>query len=260
VKWAGGKRQLLGEILSRLPGDRFFGTYHEPFLGGGAVFFGLRPGRAVLSDSNDRLIRTYRAVRDNVDAVVARLQACRNDLAFFTRMKAMVPDGLPDAELAGWFIYLNKTGFNGLYRVNRDNVFNISFADNGARICDEDGLRACSRALALAELRCEDFTSVLDRAQPGDIVYFDPPYVPVTRTASFTSYTAAGFGPGDHARLRDVALQLKRKRVCVLVSISSAALVSRLYAEDFECIPVSAARAINSNGSGRGRVKELLLR
>lgn len=257
LKWAGGKRQLLPEILKRLP--KGVGCFHEPFLGGGAVFFGLRPGRAVLSDRNERLIRCYRGVKESVEDVIAILKTYRNEKRFFLRMRQRQIDAGSDAEVAAWMIFLNKTGYNGLYRVNSKNQFNVPFGDNrGKQIFDELNLRACSRALADADLRCEDFARVLDRARPGDAAYFDPPYVPLSGTSHFTSYTSSGFGMDDQRRLRDVALSLKQRGVFVLISNSAAPAVHELY-EGFERVPVQAARTVNSNPAGRGKITELLM-
>jgi DNA adenine methylase len=259
LKWAGGKRQLLGEIVARLPRD--IGTFHEPFVGGGAVFFALRPRAAILCDRNERLIRAYRGVRDRVPEVIEILAACRNEKRFFLEMRKKSIDECSDAEVAAWLIYLNKTGFNGLYRVNSRNEFNVPFADNqGANFCDSDNLRACAAALAPADLKCEDFAAVLDRARPGDVVYFDPPYVPLSGTSSFTSYTSDGFGSKDQERLRDVALELRNRGIFVLLSNSSAPLVRRLYGLPFDCIEVAAARSVNSDPKGRGRITELLIK
>jgi DNA adenine methylase len=259
VKWAGGKRQLLGEIVARLPKE--FGAFHEPFVGGGAVFFAVEPARAVLSDMNERLIRSYRGIKHDVDGVIEILKTYRNNKAFFLKARKRSIDAGSDAEVAAWFIFLNKTAFNGLYRVNSKNQFNVPFGANAsARICDEANLRACAAALANAELKCEDFSAVLDRAQPGDVVYFDPPYVPLSVTSSFTSYTSQGFDMKDQARLRDVALELRRRGVFVLVSNSSAPAVRELYQADFECADVSAFRLVNSNVKARGRITELLIK
>jgi len=259
LKWAGGKRQLSKEILSLLP--KTFGTFHEPFLGGGAIFFGLSPKAAVLSDRNERLIRAYRGIRSSVEEVINILKTFRNDKPFFLAMRRRLVDSGSDAEVAAWMIFLNKTGFNGLYRVNSRNEFNVPFAANkGARFCDEDNLRACSAALAPADLRCEDFEAVLDRAKPADIVYFDPPYVPLSITSYFTSYTSRGFEMKDQVRLRDVAVELRNRGVFVLVSNSSAPVVRELYETHFECVPTSALRLVNSDPKGRGRITELLIK
>lgn len=258
LKWVGGKRQLLPVLTSHVP--HRFGRYHEPFLGGGALFFHLRPGRAVLSDTNARLIRTWRGVRDAVEDVIALLAAYPHDRAFFEQKRAEPIDERSDAEVAAWFIYLNRTGFNGLYRVNRRNIFNVPFgAYANPTICDADLLRMASATLADTELHVEDFGVVLDRAEPGDFVYFDPPYVPLSATSSFTSYTADGFGMPEQARLRDTARALKERGVHVLLSNSSAPAVHELYADGFSRTPVSAARAINCDATKRGSVTELIL-
>lgn len=259
VKWAGGKRQLLPELLRYVP--KQFGTYHEPFLGGGALFFALKPLRAVLSDDNRRLVRAYFGVRDAVDRVVELLATYPHNKGFFLRMRELDIDSRSDAEHAAWLIYLNKTAFNGLYRVNSKNVFNVPFGRYATpNICDEPNLRACSAALDGADIRCEDFSAVLERAKPGDFVYFDPPYVPLSASSYFTSYTADGFGMEQHIRLRDVARELKGRGVHVLLSNSSAPTVHELYADGFERIPVFAARSVSSKASGRGKIEELIIR
>ncbi len=257
MKWAGGKRQLLTAILGQIP--QVFGTYHEPFLGGGAVFFALSPGQAFLSDSNQRLVRCYRGIKEHVDDVIALLSGYKRNRRFFEGMRRQEIDAGSDAEVAAWFIYLNKMGFNGLYRVNSKNRFNVPFGDNkNALICDEENLRACSRALVHAELNWEDFEKVWDRAKPNDLVYFDPPYVPLSATSYFTSYTVGGFTGEDQIRLRNLALRLKEKNVHVLLSNSSSAV--ELYSKDFSVIEVLAARAVNSKAERRGKITELLIR
>lgn len=258
LKWVGGKRQLLPAMAAHVP--HRFGRYHEPFLGGGALFFHLRPQAAVLADTNARLIRTWRGVRDRVDDVIALLASWPHDRTFFEALRASAVDEGTDAEVAAWFIYLNRTGFNGLYRVNRKNLFNVPFgAYTNPTICDADVLRAASAALANTALEIEDFAAVLGRAEPGDFVYFDPPYVPLSATSSFVSYTAGGFGMPEQARLRDTARALKERGVHVLLSNSSAPAVHELYQEGFTRTPVAASRAINCDASKRGAVMELLL-
>jgi DNA adenine methylase len=259
LKWAGGKRQLLPALLRHIP-ERF-PRYFEPFVGGGALFFSLRPRRAVLADVNERLIRTYKGVRDHVDDVIGLLQGYPHNEKFFYKLREVDIDVRTDAEVAAWFIYLNKTGFNGLYRVNRRNLFNVPFGryDNPA-ICDETTLRPCSAALAETELLVADFEVVVAKAKRGDFVYFDPPYVPLSATSSFTSYTSGGFGPEGQKRLRDVALKLKKRGTNVLLSNSSAKSVRDLYKKGFEMSEVSATRFVNSKASGRGAITELIIR
>lgn len=258
IKWVGGKRQLLPELRARVPSK--FGRYFEPFVGGGALFFDLAPGRAVLSDANKHLIATYRGVRDDVDGVIARLRESPYDEAFYYRLRAYGFDAKSDAEAAARFIYLNKTCFNGLYRENKAGKFNASFGRyTNPTICDEEALRACSAVLKEAHIAVSDFEAAVSDAEAGDFVYFDPPYVPLTATSNFTSYTLGGFTHADQVRLRDVALTLKASGVHVLLSNSSAEAVRDLYSDGFVVEEVSARRAVNSKASGRGAVKELVI-
>jgi DNA adenine methylase len=261
LKWAGGKRQLLTELLHHTP--RNLRRYHEPFLGGGALFFALKPARAVLSDVNLRLIRTYRGVKSDVEGVIELLEGYRerHSSEFFYELREVDIDRGSDAEVAAWFIYLNKTGFNGLYRVNRDNRFNVPFGRYARpAICDSVTLRACARALKGAEILHIDFEQAVERAERGDFVYFDPPYAPLSATASFTSYTSGGFDAAAQERLRDTARKLKRRGVRVLLSNSDMPLVRELYKSGFKVEEVSALRPVNSKASKRGAVTELLIR
>lgn len=258
IKWVGGKRQLLPELLQRVPGS--YGRYFEPFVGGGALFFEMQPRAAALTDVNARLIRTYRGVRNSVEEVIALLDTYPHSEEFFYGLRSAPIDAATDVEVAAWFIYLNRTCFNGLYRVNRKNGFNVPYGRHAnPTICDAETLLACSAALQGASLEAADFEQAVADAQPGDLVYFDPPYVPLTVTSSFTSYTADGFGSADQQRLRRVALELKHRGVHVLLSNSSAQMVRELYAEHFVVHEVDARRSVNSKGSGRGSVKELLM-
>jgi DNA adenine methylase len=214
----------------------------------------------VLADVNARLIRTYRGVQNNVDEVIDLLRSYPHNPAFFYKFREKNIDAGSDAEVAAWFIYLNKTGFNGLYRVNRHNRYNVPFGRYAnPKICDEPTLRACSEALAGTELLVEDFENVVARAERGDFVYFDPPYVPMSTTSSFTSYTANGFAEAEQTRLRDTAKTLKQRGVRVLLSNSSAPLVRNLYGDGFDVIEVSATRAVNSKATARGAIVELLI-
>jgi len=260
VKWAGGKRQLLREIARHAP--KTFGTYHEPFLGGGAVFFSLPLGtRARLSDVNERLIRTYQGIQSDVDGVIALLKSYPHDRDFFEEMRQREIDGCSDVEVAAWFIYLNKTGFNGLYRVNSKNRFNVPFGRyKNVRYVKEANLRACAEALKTAVIKHQDFSSALKHVVPDDFVYLDPPYVPLSTTSNFTSYTAVGFTGADQERLRDAVRDLKRRGAHILLSNSSSA--ASLYDDRsvFETIRVLASRPVNSKGDGRGKIAELLIK
>jgi DNA adenine methylase len=265
LKWVGGKRQLLSEILRHAPPS--FARYHEPFVGGGAVFFHLRRTLscpAFLTDSNRRLIRAYLGVQRDVEGVIALLQEHQRQHGkpYFQKMREQRDiDSATATEVAAWMIYLNRTGYNGLYRVNSSNIFNVPFGKyEKPTICDEETLRACAKALVGAELETAGFESVLDRARPGDFVYFDPPYKPVTTTANFTTYTSEGFGDTDQVRLRDVAWELKKRGVNVVLSNSNSRFIEELYRDGFTRIKVGARRAVNSDPKGRGLVQELILK
>lgn len=262
LKWVGGKRQLLRSIEAHVP-KTLRGTYHEPFVGGGALFFHLAPKRARLSDTNQRLIRAYQGIQSACEEVIELLEQHRakHKRAYFhAQRKRDIDREQNDAAVAAWFVYLNRTAYNGLYRVNSKNQFNVPFGryENPA-IVDAERLRACSRALKHTHLAVEDFTAVLKRAKAGDFVYFDPPYVPLSDTSKFTSYTRNGFGPSDQERLRDTALALKRRKVRLLISNSDSEMVRELYAKDFKLREVRARRQVNSKVAGRGHVGELLI-
>jgi DNA adenine methylase len=258
LKWAGGKRKLLPHILPLIP--KAHGTYFEPFVGGGALFFHLAPKRAVLADQNARLVATYRGVQGSVDWVISLLSRYPHTKEFFEGMRKKKIDTHPDAEIAAWLIYLNKTAFNGLYRVNSKNVFNVPFGDYvRPNVCDEKTLRAAADALAHAKILHADFEEATRDAKKGDVAYFDPPYVPLSASSSFTSYTSEGFDAAAQTRLRDWAKKLKKRGVRVILSNSSAEAVRELYADGFEIVEIDAARAINSKGAGRGKIKELLI-
>jgi DNA adenine methylase len=267
LKWVGGKRQLLWAISARVP-QNYSGRYFEPFLGGGALFFhlmstsGRAPKSAVLADTNARLIRAYKGVRDDVEKVLRNLKDRRNTKEEYYRTRGIDIDtkAKTDAEVAAWLIYLNKTGYNGLYRVNSKNGFNVPFGRyEKPGFYDPETLRRCADALENADLRLEDFEKATSKAKKGDFVYFDPPYVPLSATSSFASYTKGGFGIEEQERLRDLARTLKRRGVHVLLSNSSAPKVYELYKTGFVITPVQATRVVNSKASGRGSVTEVLI-
>jgi DNA adenine methylase len=259
LKWVGGKRQLLPALRERMPAS--FGRYFEPFVGGGALFFDVRPAHAVLGDANARLVRTYRAVRDNVEAVIRILDGYRYDREQYLAAREIDVDAFSDEGVAAWFIYMNKVGFNGLYRVNRAGRFNVPFGRyTNPTICDAANLRACSAALHGVDLRTGDFAETVADARAGDFVYFDPPYVPLSATSSFTAYAADGFGPDAQRRLRDVAAKLIDNGAHVLLSNSSAGMVRELYGErPFTVDEVDATRAVNCKAERRGAIKELVI-
>lgn len=257
-KWLGGKRKLLFRILPILP--KRIATYYEPFVGGGAVFFALaeqkRFERAVLIDTNRELIRSFVAIRDNVDGVIGALKTHVYDESEYYAFRALDPDKLEDEACASRFIYLNKTGFNGLYRVNKSGKFNVPFGRyENPTICDEDNLRAASAVLQGVEIRCGDFSEALAQMKKGDATYGDPPYVPASVTSNFTAYSAGGFGSVEQARLETCA---RKAKGFVLLSNSDTPFSRALY-KDWSIEEVSASRSINSKGEKRGKVGELLI-
>jgi DNA adenine methylase len=265
LKWVGGKRQLLTQLEKHLPAR--FGTFHEPFLGGAALFFHLRATRgefpACLSDTNLRLVRAYCGVRDDVTGVIALLRSYKHDKDFFLSLRKNAPDEGTDAEMAAWLIYLNRTAYNGLYRVNSRDVFNVPFGRYAKpNLCDAANLRACAKALQGVDIQHQDFAEAARKTRKGDLVYFDPPYVPLSASSSFTSYTAEGFEDDAQKRLRDLALRLKEKKgVHVVLSNSGAERVRKLYGNSahFKLFDVLARRSVNATGSGRGTVTELVI-
>src|SRR5262249_15284892 len=195
---------------------RSYDRYFEPFLGGGALFFDLRPKNGLLSDVNPELVDCYVVVRDHVEELIRALREHRHDAKHFYAVRKADPSTLPLVARAARTIFLNKTGFNGLYRVNRAGRFNVPFGRYAKpKICDADNLRACSDALGNVQLSVRDFADAVAGARKGDFVYFDPPYVPVSRTSTFTAYAAGGFGPDAQVRLSEVFGQLSDRKVWV---------------------------------------------
>lgn len=264
VKWAGGKGRLLSQLRPLLPPTVARLRHVEPFVGGGALFFSRRPDRALLTDINPALIATYSAIRDDVDRVVTSLEGLARHHSkkryYEVRRRYNESRRLSSSTRAAMFIYLNKTCFNGLHRVNRKGEFNVPVGSyKNPKIVDPDRLRLASEALRDAELRCTGFESLVEHAKPGDFVYFDPPYEPVSTTASFTSYARDGFSREDQTRLRDVYRELDRRGCKLMLSNSDVPFIRELYGR-FRIDTVAAPRAINCNGNGRGKVAEVVVR
>jgi DNA adenine methylase len=256
LKWAGGKGRLLGQFESLFP--RRFHRYFEPFVGAGAVFFHLDPRRAVLSDTNPDLIACYQVIRDDVDSLVDLLSRYRHDRDFFYYVRELDVTELSPVQRAARMIFLNKTCFNGLWRVNRQGRFNVPFGDyKNPKILDEANLRTVSDSLRGVEIHARSFEEVLRHAQAGDFVYFDPPYHPVSATAKFTSYGADDFKPEDQKKLAWVFRALDDKGCKVMLSNSDTPFVRELY-KDYRVETVHAARAINRDASKRGLVTEIV--
>lgn len=269
VKSVGGKARLVPTLLEWLPTS--FRNYHEPFVGGGALYWALASGGylngkvARLSDFNAELICAYQVVQDNVEGLIRRLSSMPNEHEFFLEMRKADPNELADVHRAARYIYLNKTSFNGIYRVNKSGAYNVPFGHyKNPPICDEVNLRACARVLRTVKTEIEhmSFERVLDYACAGDFVYMDSPYYPTSKTSSFTTYTAGGFSKEQHTAVRDVAAELKRRKAHVLLSNADVPEVRALYEEGdagFELEVVTNTRSVAANGKKRGNVLELLI-
>jgi len=263
VKWAGGKSKIINQFSKYIPEK--FNNYHEPFIGGGALFFHLVPNlvkrnaTAYLSDLVEELINLYHVIKKDVDSLIVTSKKHKYEEDYYYNIRALDPFKMPDVERASRILYLNKTCFNGLYRVNSKGKFNVSFGDYiNPVIVDEVVLRNASKAFQFAELFHGDFELVLNNAQKGDFVYLDPPYVPLSTTSDFTKYTSNSFGFADHERLKKLFDELKTRGCYVMLSNSNTNFVKDLYS-DCNIKTVSASRAINSNAAKRGAIKELLI-
>ena len=259
IKWAGGKGQLLPSFVPLLPPLNKVNRYFEPFLGGAAVFFYLQHPRSYLSDCNADLVELYQVVRDEVEDLIRALSIHRNNETYFYKVRAQNPESLSAIQRAARFIFLNKTCYNGLYRVNGKGQFNVPFGNyKNPAICDAEGLRAASIALRGAEISLTDFEQAVAGAKPKDFIYFDPPYQPISKTSSFTGYTAGRFDDAEQKRLADLFRRLARRGCSVMLSNSDAPLIRELYA-DFKITEIQASRAINSKADGRGKITELVI-
>lgn len=261
VKWVGGKTQLLSKLAERVPND--FGRYYEPFVGGGALFFRLQPARACLTDINPDLVNLYTVIRDQVDDLIKDLSQHVYEKDYFYRVRGV--DRTPgyaawtDVQRASRFIYLNKTCYNGLYRVNSKGQFNAPFGRyTSPTILDTANLYACHKALEKAVIEVADFHTVRRRIRANDFVYFDPPYAPLSATSKFTSYTKNGFDVEMQYALRDLCRALNKRSVRFMLSNSSAPLILDLYSE-FNVEFVYATRSINSKAGKRGKIPEVVV-
>jgi len=263
LKWAGGKTRLRKALLANTP--KKFEDYYEPFLGGGAFFFTLyreqKLRQAYLSDLNEELINAYIIVRDQVSKLIKLLSTYPYDEKFYYKKRAEAPEEMQPVERAARLIYLNKTCYNGLYRVNQQGIFNVPFGRyKSPTICDKKNLQAVSEALSSVQIECLSFKKIVERANPDDFVYFDPPYEPLSKTAKFTSYQASGFGQDAQLQLQQICHALSGRKVHFMLSNSSADLIKELYnANDFYIQPVETIRSINSNAQKRGKLTELIV-
>jgi DNA adenine methylase len=261
VKWAGGKSQLLPELVERLP--KQYEKYFEPFAGGAALFFHLRPRKAFLVDTNENLINTYRVIQDRVEDLIDDLKQHIYDRDYYNRIRDMdrteAYQTWSDVQKASRLIYLNKTCYNGLYRVNSRGEFNTPFGRySNPTILNAANLRACSCALQKTKLVTGSFLSIAKRITSKDFVYFDPPYSPLSATANFTGYSQGGFDALMQEKLRDFCDHLDRRGVRFMLSNSSAPLILELY-RSYKVEFVFASRTINSKAKDRGKIPEVIV-
>jgi len=267
LKWVGGKRQILDKILPFIP--EHYSTYYEPFVGGGAVFFALHPKKAVLNDLNSELINVYIVIKTNAKLLIEELDkhSKQHSKEHFYYIRALDRnkteyDKLSDVQKAARTIYLNKTCYNGLYRVNANGEFNTPFGKyKNPNILNEKCILAISKYLQEADIRikCGDYRKILSSARKGAFVYFDPPYMPVSTTSNFTNYTASGFTIEQQVELKQTCDDLDRRGIKFLLSNANTAEIRRLYA-GYRIKVIKAKRAINSVGNKRGVVEEVLVR
>lgn len=264
VKWVGGKRQLLKEIVPLVPVSP--SVYVEPFVGGGALLFDIQPEKARINDSNKELINVYRVVRDHPYDLLELLRGHEavNSKEHYYEVRALDREpsfvSLSNAERAARIIYLNKTGFNGMFRVNSQGQINVPYGRyKKPNIVNEKGILALSAYLKKdIDIQCGDYAETLKELEKGAFVYLDPPYMPVSATSTFTGYTESGFSYNEQVRLRNECIKLRAKGIDFLQSNSDCAIIRELYA-DFTIKTVQAKRAINSKGNGRGTVNEVLI-
>ncbi len=267
VKWVGGKGQLLDTIRRHLPPSRDYTRYYEPFVGGGAVFWDLQPSSATINDSNAELINLYQVIRDDVENLIEELKKYENEEVFFYKIRNLDRDHftystLSKIQKAARVHYLNKTCYNGLFRVNNAGEFNSPFGRyTNPDIVNEVKFRAVSKYLNEndIEILCGDFGTSLKSIGKKSFVYFDPPYDPISDSSSFTGYTKGGFGQQSQLSLKKMCDNLDSKGVKFLLSNSNTEFVREIY-KNYKIYVVEAKRAINCNGAGRGNVEEVLIK
>lgn len=265
LKWAGGKRQLLCEIRKYIPKN--FTIYYEPFIGGGAVLFDIQPKKAVISDVNSELINLYEVIKDNVDLLIEDLKKHKNQAEYFYEIREVDRDikkydAMSEIEKASRMHYLNKTCYNGLFRVNQAGQFNSPFGYyKNPNITNEIVLKAVSNYFNAADIRieCGDFEDSLKGIEKGAFVYLDPPYDPISDSANFTGYSMGGFDREEQIRLKNLCDNLDKKGVKFLLSNSATEFILDLY-KSFKIEIIKAKRSINSNAKKRGEVDEVLVR
>ncbi len=264
LKWVGGKRQLLPEIRKYIPKE--YSCYIEPFVGAGAVFMDLKPQTLVINDKNEELIICYQVIKNNVNELIEELKSYENNKEFFLRIRSLDREdsykNLSKVKKAARIIYLNKTCFNGLYRVNQKGYFNVPFGKYAnPTILDKDNLKEISEYLNSVDVKIfnKDFSNILKEVKSGDFVYLDPPYDPISKTANFTGYSKDKFDKDDQKKIKELLDSLNKKGAKWLLSNSCTDFIKELY-KDYTIIEVNASRNVNSDASKRGKIKEVLIK
>jgi len=262
IKWVGGKRQLLSELKKYMPKE--FNTYFEPFIGGGALFFDLKIEKSFINDYNSELTNLYEIIKNKPHELIKDLKKHENNSEYFykTRELDRTPSSyqrLSKVKKASRFIYLNKTGFNGLYRVNRKGQFNVPFGKyKNPNYADDNNILDCSKLLQETTILNGDFENIKKFIQRGDFVYFDPPYVPISDTSNFTGYTDKGFDEDMQFRLKELCDYIHYIGAYFMLSNSYTSYIKELY-QDYNLITVQANRALNCKANGRGKINEYLV-
>lgn len=273
VKWVGGKGKLIPELIKYIP--KSINNYYEPFVGGGALFYSLcsnqsfKIKKSYINDINGKLINAYKQIKDNSEKLIGELKKIEIEYReldlekqkeyFYKIRKLYNENNISDLTRAVYLIFLNKTGFNGMYRENSSGGFNIPFGDQpNPTICDENNIIAVSKLLQNTIITSESFEIAVSKCKKGDFVYFDPPYHPINKTSSFTSYSKNSFNQDDQEKLCNVFKKLDKKGCFVMLSNSNTPFIKKLY-KDYNINYVMAARSINSDGNGRGKIKEIIV-
>jgi DNA adenine methylase len=264
LKWVGGKRQLIPEIIRIMP--KKFTNYYEPFIGGGAVLFHIQPKKATINDLNEDLINVYRTIKETPEELIKDLEIHKNESEYFYEIRSLDRNlefkNLSEVKRASRFIFLNKTCYNGLYRVNNSGEFNSPFGKyKNPNIVNEVTIRAVSKYLNSnkIEILNTDYKNALEGIKKGSFVYFDPPYEPVSKSSNFTGYVQGGFTIEDQIRLRDECNRLNDNGIKFMLSNSDSPIIKDLY-KDYDIIYVKAIRSINSNATKRGEINEVIIR
>lgn len=261
IKWAGGKRQLIDEIISSFPAN--YGRYFEPFIGGGALFFAIQPDNAYISDINPELVNLYNVVKNDVNSLIKDLGRYKNTEDDFYKVRNLDRKSsykkYSKIRKASRFMFLNKTCYNGLYRTNSEGHFNVPFGFyKSPNIIDKQNLELCSELLKKTEIVLATFLAIENKIKTGDFVYFDPPYMPISKTSSFTKYYKDDFDVDAQFELKELCDRLTRKGVYFMLSNSHSELILNLY-KQYNIKKIRAIRAINCKAAKRGAIDELII-